>query len=114
MLLGGGRFMSKDRQEKRKLMAEIKEEMKVLITQISDYQVEQAVTIVKTQLRKLESENELDKKRIVERFAKEISTLTDYFAKNVEDVRKDFNDDIRSLKKLRARDKSDADLKFRQ
>ena len=103
-----------DRQEKRKLMAEIKEEMKVLITQISDYQVEQAVTIVKTQLRKLESENELDKKRIVERFAKEISTLTEYFAKNVEDVRKDFNDDIRSLKKLRARDKSDADLKFRQ
>ena len=31
---------SMDRQEKRKLMAEIKEEMKVLITQISDYQVE--------------------------------------------------------------------------
>jgi len=114
MLLGVGQSQSMDRQEKRKLMAEIKEEMKVLITQISDYQVEQAVTIVKTQLRKLESENELDKKRIVERFAKEISTLTEYFAKNVEDVRKDFNDDIRSLKKLRARDKSDADLKFRQ
>ena len=114
MLLGVGQSQSMDRQEKRKLMAEIKEEMKVLITQISDYQVEQAVTIVKTQLRKLESENELDKKRIVERFAKEISTLTKYFAKNVEDVRKDFNDDIRSLKKLRARDKSDADLKFRQ
>ena len=39
---------SMDRQEKRKLMNEIKEEMKILITQISDYQVEQAVTIVKT------------------------------------------------------------------
>ena len=29
-------------------MNEIKEEMKMMITQISDYQVEQAVTIVKT------------------------------------------------------------------
>ena len=102
-----------DRQEKRKLMAEMKEEMKVLITQISDYQVEQAVTIVKTQLRKLESDNELDKKRIVEGFAKEIENLTDYFKKAVQDVRKDFNDDIRSMQKLRARDKSDADLKSR-
>lgn len=45
---------SLDRQEKRKLMAEIKEEMKELITQISDYQVEKAVSIVKSQLRKLE------------------------------------------------------------
>ena len=62
-------------------MAEIKEEMKVLITQISDYQVEQAVTIVKTQIRKLENENELDKKRIVERFEQELGNMTEYFKK---------------------------------
>ena len=60
-------------------MNEIKEEMNVLIREISDYQVEQAVTIIKTQLRKLESENELDKKRIVERFETEILKLTDFF-----------------------------------
>lgn len=36
--MGGSNSL--DRQEKRKLMAEIKEEMKTLITQISDYQVE--------------------------------------------------------------------------
>lgn len=88
---------SMDRQEKRKLMAEIKEEMKVLITQISDYQVEQAVTLVKTQLRKLESENEMDKKRIVERFENELANITEYFKKQVQDVRKDFTDDIRSM-----------------
>lgn len=63
---------SLDRMDKRKLLAEIKDEMKTLITSISDYQVEQAVSIVKTQLRKLEVENELDKKRIEERFEKEI------------------------------------------
>lgn len=102
-----------DRQEKRKLVTEIKDEMKVLVTQISDYQVEQAVTIVKTQLRKLEVENELDKKRIVETFEKEIHGITEYFKKAVEDVRKDFTGDIRSMQKLRARDKSDADRAIR-
>ena len=93
-------------------MNEIKDEMKILITQISDYQVEQAVTIVKTQLRKLEQENELDKKRIVQRFEKELGNLTEYFKKAVQDVRTDFNDDIKNIKRLRARDKSDQDLKF--
>jgi hypothetical protein len=39
---------SMDRQEKRKLITEIKEEMKVMITQICDYQVEIAITNVKT------------------------------------------------------------------
>lgn len=95
-------------------MAEIKEEMKVLITQISDYQVEQAVTIVKTQIRKLENENELDKKRIVERFEQELGNMTEYFKKQVKDVRKDFTDDIRSMQKLRARDKSDSDVHFEE
>ena len=75
-------------------MGEIKEEMKTLITQISDYQVEQAVTIVKTQLRKLEQDNELDKKRLEEKFEKELTNSADYFKKAVDDVRKDFTDDI--------------------
>ena len=95
-------------------MAEIKEEMKKLITEISDYQVEQAVTIVKTQLRKLEQDNELDKRRIVERFEKEIQSLTEFFNKTVSEVKKDFSDDIRNIQKMRARDKSDAEVKFKQ
>lgn len=77
--LGIGGSKSMDRQEKRKLITEIKEELKDFITSISDYQVEQAVTIVKTQLRKLESDNELDKKRIVEGFNTKIENLTEYF-----------------------------------
>ena len=36
----GQQSQSMDRQEKRKLMNEIKDEMKIMITQISDYQVE--------------------------------------------------------------------------
>ena len=63
-------------------------------------------------MRKLESDNELDKKRIVERFEQELLNMTEYFTKQVQDVRTDFTDDIRSMQKLRARDKSDADVKF--
>ena len=47
-MLQGHQSNSLDRQQKRELMNEIKDEMKVMITQISDYQVEQAVAIVKT------------------------------------------------------------------
>jgi len=99
-----------DRQEKRKLMTEIKEEMKALITQISDYQVEQAVAVVKTQLRKLEAENDLDKKRIVGRFEKQLAGQAESFKKAVADVRSDFRDDLRAIQKLRARDRSDQDV----
>ena len=89
-LMLGQQSQSMDRQEKRKLMNEIKDEMKIMITQISDYQVEQAVTIVKTQLRQMQAENELDKKRIVERFETELSTTKEFFKKQVTDVRNDF------------------------
>ena len=105
---------SMDRQEKRKLVAEIKDELKTLITQISDYQVEQAVTIVKAQLRKLEVENELDKKRIVENFESELHSTTEYFKGAVKDVRHDFNDELRHMNKMRARDKSDQDVRQRE
>ena len=34
----------------------------------------------------------------------------EFFKKQVQEVKKDFVDDIRSLQKLRARDKSDQDI----
>ena len=48
----------------------------------------------------------------MERFETEILKLTDFFKQTVMDVKKDFNDDIRSMQKMRARDKSDQDSKF--
>ena len=39
------------RQQKRDLIAEIKEEMKEMIIQLADYQVEQAISQVKATLR---------------------------------------------------------------
>ena len=49
----------------------------------------------------------------MERFEKEISSLTDYFSKTVTEVKSDFTDDIRNMQKLRARDKSDAEVKLK-
>lgn len=68
---------------------------------------------MKTQLRKMESENELDKKRIVERFETELNSVTEYFKRQVQDVRSDFEEEIRQMQKMRARDKSDADNSFK-
>lgn len=39
----------------------------------------------------------IDKNRIVDKFEKELATLTDYFKTTVKEVRSDFTDDIRSL-----------------
>jgi hypothetical protein len=78
-------------------MQEVKDEMKVMIYQITDFQVEEAVTKVKLQVRKLEIDNELDKKRIKERFEKEIKNMTDYFKNSVGDVRREFTEDLRNI-----------------
>lgn len=57
-----------DPKERRKLMVEIKEEMKSNITAISDDRADRAATAVRTLLRKVEGENNLDKQRIEKHF----------------------------------------------
>ena len=98
-----------DRQQRRELIEEMKTDLREYITSISDYQIEQAVTIVKTQLRLLEQDNELDKKRIVKKFENDLEILTEKFQNTVEEVRRDFTEDIRRLQQGRARDKTDSD-----
>ena len=66
---------------------------------------------MKIQLCKLESDNELDKKRIVEGFNTKIENLTEYFNQKVKEVRKDFAEDMRNLQKLIHRHKSDSDVR---
>lgn len=45
-----------DPQEKRKLVKEIKEEMKPLIQQVADFQIEKANQVLKNSIRKIENE----------------------------------------------------------
>ena len=56
----------------------------------------------------------MDKKRIEERFETEIQAVTEYFKGAVRDTRKDFNDELRHINKMRARDKSDMDVRQKQ
>lgn len=51
------------------------------MTRIAEYHVEQGLTVIRSQIRKIESENELDKKRIVENFENEIKNVMEYFKK---------------------------------
>lgn len=76
-----GASQSQDRQERRKLINEIKDDLKVQMTRIAEYHVEQGLTVIRSQIRKIESENELDKKRIVENFENEIKNVMEYFKK---------------------------------
>lgn len=81
-----------------------------MIKQISDYQVQQAVTIVKQQLRKLEQDNDLDKKRIVESTDAKLQVVQERFGTVVSETRRDFNEEIKSMLKSIARHKSDTDI----
>lgn len=42
----------------------------------------------------------------------EIKNITEYFNKKTEDVRKDFTEDMRRITQLRARDKTDQEIRF--
>tara|TARA_B110000285_G_C14744750_1_gene432447 strand:+ start:100 stop:267 length:168 start_codon:yes stop_codon:yes gene_type:complete len=53
--------------------------MKIMINQISGYQVEQGIVAIKSQIRQIEQDNILDKRRIVNRIESEIKALSDYF-----------------------------------
>ena len=45
-----------DPAERRKLIKEIKDEVKPMISQIADFQIEKALAVIKTQIRKIENE----------------------------------------------------------
>ena len=45
-----------DKTERRKLIKEIREEIKPLCSQIADFQIERANQVIKVQMRKLENE----------------------------------------------------------
>ena len=45
-----------DAQDRRRLVKDIKDEVKPMIAQIADYQIEKANAIIKTQIRKIEND----------------------------------------------------------
>lgn len=63
-----------DKAEKRKLIKEIREEMKPLCSQIADFQIEKANQVIKVQIRKLENEMVVENGKINAKIDREIKS----------------------------------------
>ena len=101
-----------DSTERRKLIKDIREEIKPLIAQIADFQIEKANQILKSQIRKIENDFQMEDQRIHERIEREIKATKELAAHDLRLVERDIKESIRSFQRQRARDKADYDIKF--
>lgn len=93
-------------------MKEVKTEMREMVNQISLHHAEETT---KKLDRKMDTQDSRIKKEIRDKFIEfdeQMITITDYCKKQMNKVQNDFQEDIRSMQKLRARDRSDYDLIF--
>ena len=81
-----------DPADRRKLIKEVKEEVKPLISQIADYQIEKANGVIKTQLRKIENEMAHENDKLHDRIAREIQATKELAALNLRLVEKEIKD----------------------
>lgn len=102
-----------DSQEKRKLIKEIKEEIKPKISQIADFQINKANEIIKINIRKLEQEMQHENEKLHAKIAREIKSTVEKAQVELKHVERDIKENIRSFQRQRARDKSDQDIMFR-
>lgn len=65
-------------------------------------------------MRKVEADTENAQKSIVQRFEEELANQAEFFKKQVQEMRNNFDEDIRFMQKLRARDKTDNELKYKE
>ena len=63
-----------DKAEKRKLIKEIREEVKPLCSQIADFQIEKANQVIKVQIRKLENEMTVSNDKVNAKIDREIKS----------------------------------------
>lgn len=101
-----------DSQQRRKLIKEIREEIKPLCSQIADFQIERANQVIKVQIRKLENEMTVENQKLHDKIAREIKSTQEKAQRELKYVEKDIKESIRSFQRQRARDKSDIDIKL--
>ena len=61
-----------DPAERRKLIKEIRDETRPLISQIADFQIEKAVQMIKVQIRKVEMERVVEDQRLNDKIDREV------------------------------------------
>jgi Rps23 Pro-64 3,4-dihydroxylase Tpa1-like proline 4-hydroxylase len=106
-LSAGSGEMSKE--QKKKFIGEIKAEMKEMVVQICTHQVDDSTKKMNFKLDQFQKQYAIDLKNTMDKFEQEMLTVSDYCKKRMEKIREEFAEDIRSMQKLRARDRSDYD-----
>lgn len=107
--MGGGGL---DFAEKRKMIEDIKREMKPLVSSLCEFQIQKSNSVMKTTMRKFENDltiaiQQLTKK--IERDVKEAKKMGECAVAALTDR---LEDEIRLIQKKIARDRADNDLRF--
>jgi len=103
--------MELDPADRRKLIKEIKEEIKPMCSQIADFQIEKAVSVIKTQIRKIENEMVHENNKLNERISREIIQAKELAATNLQMVEQEIKSLVKDNTKQRIRDKADNDIR---
>ena len=69
--------------------------------------------MIKVQIRKLENEMTNENQKLQDKIAREIKSTVEKSSLELRMVERDIKESVRSFQRMRARDKSDTDLKFR-
>ena len=99
--------------DRRKLIKEIREELKPLCSQIADFQIEKATQVIKVQIRKIENDVAMEDQKLHDKIAREIKSTQEKATHDLKQVERDIKENIRSFQRQRARDKSDYDIALR-
>jgi len=97
--------------DKRKLITEIKTELKPFITQLAELSVTKTTVAIKGQVRTLQGEVTKDIKMLSERLTREVLRTKDETIKLVNDVSARLDHENKMMIKTISRNKSDTDLK---
>lgn len=101
-----------DPAERRKLIKEVKEEVKPVITQIANFQIEESLKVIKNNIRKIETEHTVDVQQLYDKIAFVNEMTCKDFTEKLAVVRHDLEDEIRTIQKQRARDRTDIELRY--
>ncbi len=85
-----------------------------MISQIADFQIEKALSVIKTQIRKIENEMTHENNKIHDKIAREILVTKELAQTNLKFVEKEIKEMIRDNAKQRARDKADNDIRHQK
>ncbi len=105
--------MKLEGQERRRLVKEVREELKPLCSQIADFQIEKATSLIKVQIRKIELEFNQELLKMGDKISREVKSAKNIAANDLANVERELKEQMRAFQRQRARDKSDYDLLFK-